>query len=142
MRNFIMKFKKCKTCKSENELNELICTHCGGTVFEEYSKKNSVVKTKKLKLLIEGFPLKIEHENSVGRAAIGDKVLAMMPTVSRKHVKFILKDNVWFVKDLNSLNGTYLTTIENQIKEKTEIKDGDILFLSRSVKIIIKIEGE
>lgn len=130
------KYKVCKTCKSKNELVELMCIRCSGTVFEEYKE---TPKLKKLKLIIEDLPIKLENEDVVGREAKGEKLLALMTTISRRHARFLAEDNRWFVEDLNSSNGTYLKSLDNRVYKKTEIHDGEKLFLSRSVETIIKI---
>jgi pSer/pThr/pTyr-binding forkhead associated (FHA) protein len=107
-------------------------------VFEEPENIEEKPK-KRLKLIFEDMPIKLESGNIVGREAKGDKLLALMTTVSRQHAKFLFEDERWFVEDLNSANGTYLESVDNRISEKTEIRDGDRLFLSRSVEIIVKI---
>ena len=132
------KYKICKTCKTQNELTKFRCTKCKSTVFEE-PKEKRVQSKERLKLIFEDMPIKLESDDIVGREAKGDKLLALMTTVSRQHAKFLFEDERWFVKDLNSANGTYLESVDNRISEKTEIRDGDRLFLSRSVEIIVKI---
>jgi pSer/pThr/pTyr-binding forkhead associated (FHA) protein len=107
-------------------------------VFEE-PKEKRVQSKERLKLIFEDMPIKLESDDIVGREAKGDKLLALMTTVSRQHAKFLFEDKKWFVEDLNSANGTYLESVDNRISEKTEIRDGDKLFISRSVEIIVKI---
>jgi pSer/pThr/pTyr-binding forkhead associated (FHA) protein len=44
-------------------------------------------------------------------------------TVSRKHAEFIRRDGEFFVRDVGSLNGTYLD--RDRIEQEAVLKDGD-----------------
>ena len=132
--------KLCKTCKSENEVSELMCVRCGGTAFDEVIQSVSS-SIPKLSLLFEEMPIKLESGDIVGREAKGEKFLALMTTVSRRHARFFYEEGKWFIEDLNSSNGSYLKTTENKIVAKEEIENGEKLFLSRSVELIINIKG-
>ena len=44
-------------------------------------------------------------------------------TVSRKHAEFIRRDGEFFVRDVGSLNGTYLA--KDRIDGEAQLKDGD-----------------
>jgi hypothetical protein len=136
----MVQYKICKTCKTENELTKFRCVKCKSSVFEKHYKEG-LQMIPQLKLLIEDLPVKIASGDRVGREAKGAKLLALMTTVSREHAQFIFEDGVWFIEDLNSSNGTYLENVENRIMKKTTIYDGEKLFLSRSVEMIIQIKG-
>ena len=133
------KYKICKACGQENGLDEFACTHCDGMLFEEYKEEPTPTK---LKLLVdEDFPIAIESGDVVGREAIGAKLLALMPTISRRHAKFLFDNGKWYIEDLDSSNGIYLGSVEHRVHKRTEIKDKDTIFLSRSVEIKVNIKG-
>ena len=44
-------------------------------------------------------------------------------TISRKHAEFICEDDHWFLRDLNSANGTYVNGVK--VAQKLELKQGD-----------------
>lgn len=60
-------------------------------------------------------------EVTVGRSPSADIFLDDV-TVSRKHANFIRRDGKFFVKDLNSLNGTYVNL---QQVEEAQLSEGD-----------------
>jgi hypothetical protein len=111
---------------------------CKGTSFLA-PREEALSKVKKIKLMFEDMPIKIESGDVVGREAKGDKLLALMTTVSRRHAQFFYENNKWYIEDLNSSNGSFLKSIKCKVQNRTEIEDGDILFLSRSVEMKIKI---
>lgn len=60
--------------------------------------------------------------------------------ISRKHCKFIYKRGKWWIKDLNSTNGTYLngTKIDEEI-----IKENDVILCGiSSIKVLKKPTGD
>lgn len=48
------------------------------------------------------------------------------PRVSRNHLKIYKKYEKWYVKDLESMNGTYLN---NKLVTENELKPGDVIFV-------------
>lgn len=60
-------------------------------------------------------------EVSVGRSPRADIFLDDV-TVSRKHAVFLRRDGKFLVKDLNSLNGTY---VNMQQAEESQLNEGD-----------------
>ncbi len=133
------KYKICKACGQENELDEFACIYCDSMLFDEYKKEPTPTE---LKLLVEeDFPIPIESGDIVGREATGAELLALMTTVSRRHAKFLFDNGKWYIEDLDSSNGTYLGSVEHRVIKRTEIKDKDTIFLSRSVEIKVDIKG-
>jgi len=133
------KYKICKACGQENGLDEFACIYCDGMLFDECKEESTQTK---LKLLVdEDFPISIESGDIVGREATGAKLLALMTTISRRHAKFLFVNGKWYIEDLDSSNGTYLGSVEHRVHKRTEIKDKDTIFLSRSVEIKIEIKG-
>ncbi len=49
-------------------------------------------------------------------------------TVSRKHAEFIRRDGDWFVKDVGSLNGTY---VNGESVEESKLASGDQVQIGR-----------
>lgn len=78
----------------------------------------------------KSFKVPMDHTILVGRKAeLCDIALAYDRSVSGQHCEISMKNGAFFVKDLNSANGTCLNGI--QITSETEITSGDILKLGR-----------
>jgi pSer/pThr/pTyr-binding forkhead associated (FHA) protein len=134
-----MSYKICTTCKEKNDLKEFMCIKCANTIFEPPKEKP---KPTNLKLIIdkELKPIEIESGDIVGREAKGASLLEYQTTISRQHAKFIYEEGEWYIEDISS-NGIYIDSLDNRIDGKSRLKDGQIVFFSRSVEgIEIKIK--
>ena len=72
---------------------------------------------------------RIKHKGifQIGRSKTNDIVMED-PTVSRSHAKISFENDKYWIEDLGSKNKTYLNNKE--LKNKTELKDGDIVSIS------------
>jgi hypothetical protein len=52
------------------------------------------------------------------------------PMISRIHAKIYLKENLYYIEDMNSSNGTYINNTMLQPHTLTEIKEGDFVTFS------------
>ncbi len=81
-----------------------------------------------LKAIVEGksywFPLKNKEKVYILGSKEDCDFFLPFKGVSRKHCKFFFKKENWWVKDLNSTNGTYLN---NEKATEKEIKENDFL---------------
>lgn len=88
----------------------------------------------KLLNLNQGFRFKVQEyyfigpNNTIGRdesntICIKDRFL------SKFHARIILDENIYFLEDLNSANGTYLN--DEEVKDAIELKSGDIIRLGQ-----------
>ena len=66
----------------------------------------------------------LTHELSVGRDQSNSIVLEM-DNVSRRHARFFQIDDVCYVEDLGSTNGTFINDAD--ISGKTQLKNGDLV---------------
>lgn len=137
--------KNCSTCKSD--LSNTVATTATFIQAPERIKdgpqidisglqagENAVLVVKKGPILGQRLPIK-EGETLIGRDPKADIFLNDI-TVSRRHAKIILKDSNATVKDLGSLNGTYLNNerfTESPLKNMDEVQIGKFLlvFLTR-----------
>lgn len=77
-----------------------------------------------------GLAMRIHLDRDVtrvgSRAQSVDHVLAS-PKVSKIHAEFVRRDGRYFVRDLNSTNGTYLNDVRQRIvsNQETELHNGD-----------------
>lgn len=51
--------------------------------------------------------------------------------VSRSHARFFKKDNLWFLEDLHSLNGTFVNEVRLQHGQPVALKHGDTIRFSQ-----------
>ena len=71
-----------------------------------------------------GQEISIDRDMLVGRHQSADLVL-QSAEISRKHAAFLLKEQVLYVQDLNSSNGTFVNDL--RIADETLLKEGDIV---------------
>ncbi|ENU31949.1 MULTISPECIES: FHA domain-containing protein [unclassified Acinetobacter] len=71
-----------------------------------------------------GKEITIERDMLVGRHQDAD-ILLQSADISRRHAALLLKDQMLWVQDLNSSNGTFVNDL--RIEQETELHDGDIL---------------
>ncbi|MCH7335385.1 FHA domain-containing protein [Acinetobacter sp. NIPH 2699] len=77
-----------------------------------------------------GKEITIERDMLVGRHQDAD-ILLQSADISRRHAALLLKDQMLWVQDLNSSNGTFINDL--RIDQETELHDGDILQFSSFV---------
>jgi len=106
-------------------------------IFEEVNDKNSGIVRRADYILIIfgkeedlGKEMKIEKEIVVGRSIKSD-FTTDDPLISRKHFVVYPKDRKIYLKDLDSLNGTFLNQVE--ISNEKELRSGDIITAGRTV---------
>lgn len=80
----------------------------------------------------EGAVLPINNAFSIGRKD-NNTLILQDPTVSGNHTNIIIKNNVAYVEDLNSTNGTYVNgeRVVGRVKlfPKDEVKVGNTVFI-------------
>ena len=93
--------------------------------------------------IVEGEKIPITHwENVIGRSKSSDIKLSSN-SVSNTHALLIKKENGWFIKDLNSNNGTYINgkaIKTSKIDDKDDIRLGDILvtIIPENIESVVK----
>ena len=86
-----------------------------------------IIMTWKLQAItgeFEGQEVSIERDMLIGRHQDADLVL-QSAEISRRHAAFLLKDDVLWVQDLKSSNGTFVNDI--RIEHDKMLKEGDIV---------------
>ncbi|WP_347019028.1 FHA domain-containing protein [Acinetobacter calcoaceticus] len=73
---------------------------------------------------ITGQEISIDRDMLVGRHQDAD-VLLQAAEISRRHAALLLKDQLLWVQDLNSSNGTFINDI--RIEQEKQLHDGDIV---------------
>jgi hypothetical protein len=170
-------YKICPSCETKNPINEILCINCMADIScvsvdkginnintienltdKKVETQNFGINQEKNKLellLVENKELKIEIVNNgiIGRYHLGKEIFQKLPNpkiISREHANIFFKDNKWYIRDLNSTNGTYLLTknqsIDDNINEiklnpykDYEISKGMILSIAKSINFYIEI---
>ncbi|MDR2249826.1 FHA domain-containing protein [Acinetobacter sp.] len=73
---------------------------------------------------ITGQEITVDRDMLVGRHQDAD-LLLQAAEISRRHAALLLKDQVLWVQDLNSSNGTFVNDI--RIEQEKQLHDGDIV---------------
>lgn len=73
---------------------------------------------------ITGQEISVDRDMLVGRHQ-GADVLLQAAEISRRHAALLLKDQLLWVQDLNSSNGTFVNDI--RIEKEKQLHDGDIV---------------
>ncbi|WP_144735606.1 FHA domain-containing protein [Acinetobacter oleivorans] len=73
---------------------------------------------------ITGQEISVDRDMLVGRHQDAD-VLLQAADISRRHAALLLKDQLLWVQDLNSSNGTFVNDI--RIEQEKQLHDGDIV---------------
>jgi len=76
---------------------------------------------------ITGQEISVDRDMLVGRHQDAD-VLLQAAEISRRHAALLLKDQLLWVQDLNSSNGTFINDI--RIEQEKQLHDGDIVQFS------------
>jgi class 3 adenylate cyclase len=134
-----MKTKQCcDRCKAPIAKTTRCCPHCGETI----SRPGKTLSENALILESpEGKTIIITHNQIVGRSATGKELLEPHEGVSRRHAQFTLHEGNWFVTDLNSSNGTFLSGEKLPPHVATPVVHGQILGLSPVFEATVVIEA-
>ncbi|MGU3311595.1 FHA domain-containing protein [Acinetobacter sp. M5A5_2a] len=87
---------------------------------------------------ITGQEISIDRDMLVGRHQDAD-VLLQAAEISRRHAALLLKDQLLWVQDLNSSNGTFINDIS--IEQEKQLHDGDIVqFASFKFSVLAPVQ--
>lgn len=87
---------------------------------------------------ITGQEISIDRDMLVGRHQDAD-VLLQAAEISRRHAALLLKDQLLWVQDLNSSNGTFINDI--RIEQEKQLHDGDIVqFASFKFSVLAPVQ--
>lgn len=129
--------KICPECKTPNSMVAKVCTSCGFVIkgirsqssvgTEDAKQETSKIS---LKLWFNGEQKLILLENStpiviVGREHFLSEYLAEKQHVSRRHAQLMLVNGILSIKDVGSLNGTFINSVKIAKDDLVELKHGD-----------------
>ncbi|MGL5259962.1 MAG: DUF6382 domain-containing protein [Lachnospiraceae bacterium] len=131
--NYIKK-SKCDLCEIEEETEEIPIRVSyedhEKTVFftnkeEEYIKLTWIENGKEQEVSLEKFPI------IIGKSEHNASLIIKDPSVSRKHCEITKNEELLFIRDLNSTNGTYVNDIPLWEMESIPIQKGDRLLIGK-----------
>ncbi|GAB4333126.1 MAG: hypothetical protein Kow0037_11300 [Calditrichia bacterium] len=117
----------CPICTYENKDINFYCTQCG-TVISNFDKKliKIAVIPENSSEMIKEFP---NMRITIGRGS--DNALFIADSlVSRQHAVIFKKENSFYIKDLNSRNGTFLNG--KKISGEEKIKNGSLIKVGKT----------
>lgn len=150
-----MHYVFCNQCGHRNPPSSTFCSACGSVVDKPSMRTNVLPKTDPLLDAIGDDDNAVVHGGEVEPgetmlvvrqgpeigtrfSLVGDQVtVGRVPdnqiqlddvTVSRQHAVFVRKGDEWLVRDLGSLNGTY---VNNERVEEAIVRHGDDLQIGR-----------
>ncbi|MCL4332081.1 MAG: FHA domain-containing protein [Candidatus Thermoplasmatota archaeon] len=121
----------CPSCGRPISPGQQKCFFCGEDVSSKYSDGRLIrldIENYGV-IYIDQFPYDLGRIQLVRHEA--------SPYVNSKHVRFTHENNVFFVQDLKTLNGTLVNNNilgSNGNAKKLEIKDGDVIVLGNATK--------
>jgi pSer/pThr/pTyr-binding forkhead associated (FHA) protein len=157
-----IRYQVCTSCNEKNDISESFCTECFSTSFtttdesindncsqnvkqedkihDDASNKTTIeARLKQLTLGIKNMSISINHNDIVGRSGKFLEYFQNFNKVSREHAKFYFDENVWYVEDLESTNGTYINNEKILSGIKVQLHHTDILKLSTTLIATINI---
>ena len=134
-----MLYKICPVCKTNNSADEFLCVNCMSDLSNVEAVEENVKKESVLKLKNDEITFSIKANEIIGRGYKGAEYLTKYLTVSRKHCQFFYENEKWYIQDLESTNKTYLNSKMIESLKKVEIKNGDEISLSKSLKFKVEV---
>ena len=122
----------CENCGQHNPPNARKCTSCGDDISDiiptqDGTQTQDAIKTKyRLKSLDGGFVYEIPEDGAVvGRENELSEYLSGKSYVSRRHAELRIAEDKLFVKNLNTMNHTYVNNARIENDTETEVHSGD-----------------
>ena len=76
----------------------------------------------------------------VGREAGCELVIADDPKLGRRHLRITASENLHFLEDLRSTNGTYVNDSDERVQRR-ELRDGDLIFAGSQIFLFVNPTG-
>jgi hypothetical protein len=92
-----------------------------------------------LLVMSPGQIISIHHGDTIGREAIGGRILNQFSAVSRNHASFKYTNGKWLVKDENSTNGTYINGTKLLPEKWYEIMINDTFSVSSGCNFTVQL---
>ena len=121
--------KPAQSEEDEEEGTVLLGNEEGTIALSEEKCENIVYPKLKRKSTGKTIELK-KSEFIIGKSKVADYTVDKNTSISRTHVKIIVRDNRYYVMDMESTNGTYIDNKRLEANIETEINPGQILKLA------------
>ncbi len=158
-------YKICPSCGTKNQITETLCINCMADISsvnplsesqslneQKIIQKTNEIQEKENKILYlvllenQNMKIKITNNAIIGRYHLGKEIFEKLSNpklISRQHVNIFFKDTKWYVRDLNSTNGTYLKDLGNlefklEPYKDYELRENYVLSLAKIIYFIIK----
>ncbi|MEM1525103.1 MAG: FHA domain-containing protein [Nitrososphaerales archaeon] len=93
----------------------------------------------KLKEKNSGQTIELKSGDVVGRYSVDFfQKMNNYKLISRLHFQVLYKEGKWFIRDLESTNGTFLNTKKLEPDKDYEIKKGDVINIAGIVDFIVQ----
>ncbi len=152
-----MLVKICPSCGYRNKSNEILCVNCMSDISsvsaideskisentksqsnQEIEQKDEVIVLK-LKEKNSGQTIELKSGDVVGRYSVDFfQKMNNYKLISRLHFQVLYKEGKWFIRDLESTNGTFLNTKKLEPDKDYEIKKGDVINIAGIVDFIVQ----
>ena len=132
----LKRYKICPVCGTKNEANAIHCIKC----FYDLSTVSVIEEGKSLKLVGNKFAIFITKDTILGREASGKEYLNDK-AISRKHLKIFWKNDVPYIEDLNSTNGTYLNNEKMIPMKEYLLSNSDKINIANKIEFIVKLQN-
>ena len=130
-------YKICPVCHTKNEANALLCVNC----FYDLSTVPVIQdEQKSLKLVGDKFAILIIKDTVIGREATKKEYFDDR-AISRKHLKIFWKNDLPYVQDLNSSNGSYLNGQKMLPMQEYPVANNDKLNIANKFEFIVKTQS-
>ena len=133
--------KRCGKIKYESILSSI--EHPENANESEYiildPNSTTIFYSNTLRLTVESIGKTIEFEKeivNVGRDPASDFQLAGKIYVARRHATFFYEREMWFLRDNNSANGTWINDTKLQPGKKYQLAANDVINFAMSEKVI------
>jgi hypothetical protein len=160
--------KICDVCGKANLATEIICQRCFSDISKTkpvdpanvHKAGKKVIRKKKsanvselsvldqdktirevgplLLALSSGQVITVHHGDTIGRDAVGGRILNQFSAISRHHATFKYLHGKWLVRDDNSTNGTYINGKKISPDTWYELKPNDVLSVSSGCNLTVQ----
>ncbi|MDY6934894.1 MAG: FHA domain-containing protein [Spirochaetota bacterium] len=99
---------------------------------EEGKKVAKELKTKIAKIRFKNRSIHINKIITIGRDELNDIVIKDDPLVYRRHAIIEKVNNIYYLQDKGSTNGTYLNNNPVLAKGRIQLKSGDVIMIGKT----------
>lgn len=122
---------KCAVCRNHDAPAGVLCEGCSDAldgsspIWPEQIDLRGTRAMQAALIDVWGQPHHLDAKTAVGRSIESAKLVVLDPSVSRRHAELELADQVWSVRDLGSMCGTFIN--DKRIDQPSAVSHGDRL---------------